>query len=70
MKSIKELIGNLEREEHLQMMHAFDNGLPEFIEYKSGFFLGVHINPLMYPKLKIIEERGKWCQGIIENEPS
>ena len=68
MKTIRDILDNLERENHLQLMHAFDNGLADFFEYEPGLFIGVNITPSLYPKLTIDQERGKWCSGVIENE--
>lgn len=68
MIDIRDIIDKLPKEQHQQLMFAFNNGLSEYIEYEPGCFIGVNIDLTQYSKFQIIITRGKWSVGTITGD--
>ena len=62
--TIKERIQLLSQGDRRQLMHSFDEEIPEYIKLEDGYFLGVHVEHL--PTLEVLEQAGAWSYGRIK----
>jgi len=60
---IDDLIAKLDPLARKQLMVAFEQEMPHYIELDDNIFVGVNVEPL--PHLQIIEQVGDWAYGKI-----
>lgn len=61
---MNEILKSLNTEERRRLMHAFDHGFSQFVEYSEGKFIGVNIPESS--NLKIDIKIGAWSIGEIK----
>jgi len=65
--SVKSKIERLSLEQRRQLAHAFDCQFSQFVRIKdTNEFVGVHINTNNSKQLRIVEQAGAWCCGVVD----
>lgn len=69
MESLKETLLSLPQNHQNTLMYAFDNNIPQHIEYGSGKFIGVHLYQDNLQKNMVINQSvGSWSSGEIKTQ--
>ena len=62
---IKEILSNLQPEQHRQLMCAFEQGFTQIVIYEPGKFIGVNVSHIS--NLDLQNQEGVWSCGEIKN---
>jgi hypothetical protein len=62
--TVKSILDSLDKEQRRRLIHAFEQGFSQHVEYASGKFIGVNIQNAH--NLKIDTEVGVWSIGEIQ----
>lgn len=69
MESLKDKLLSLPQNQQNTLMYAFDNNIPQHIEYGENKFIGVHLNKENIQKnLVILESVGSWSTGEVNKQ--
>lgn len=65
MRQIRDILGDLKKEQKEYLFYCFEYGIYAYVEYEEGRFIGVNVE--RDPGLQICQRVNHWSEGKIEN---
>lgn len=63
---IKPILDGLAPEQKKRLMYAFEHGLSQFVEHRTGEFIGVNVFTIKH--LEVVEQAGSWAIGKLKGK--
>ncbi len=69
MKTIRQALDNISKEQLSVLMYAFEHGIPQFVKLSDDEFVGIHVEKIKHLKVEQSTENG-WAMGRINKDDS